>query len=255
MPDVQAGLPGFVPDWSLPAGVRAWQTCRGVGELPYGGLNLGQHVGDDAVSVAANRSHLMAVVPAQPTWLTQVHGTRVLELPHEAHGDSPEADAVMTTEPGVVCAVMTADCLPVLLADRAGRIVGAAHAGWRGLADGVLEALVGNMSSRVGGQSNDLLAWIGPAIGPDAFEVGDDVLKAFVALNPENQAYFKVGAAGKWLANLPALAAAKLRAMGVNDITQSGCCTYTQADHFYSFRRDQVTGRMASMIWITPGRL
>ena len=161
----------------------------------------------------------------------------------------------MTTEPGVVCAVMTADCLPVLLADRAGRIVGAAHAGWRGLADGVLEALVGNMSSRVGGQSNDLLAWIGPAIGPDAFEVGDDVLKAFVALNPENQAFFKVGAAGKWLANLPALASAKLRAMGVNDITQSGCCTYTQADRFYSYRRDQITGRMASMIWITPGRL
>lgn len=250
MPDVHQGLPGFVPDWPMPSGVQAWQTCRGAGPGPYGGFNLGQHVGDDPAAVAANRNHLKGIAPAEPVWLTQVHGTRALDLPQEASEVSPEADAVMTTTPGVVCAVMTADCLPVLLADRAGRIVGAAHAGWRGLADGVLQALVRQMNHKISGQPSDLLAWLGPAIGPDAFEVGDDVRQAFVVQDPAYSQHFQPGVAGKWMADLSALAASKLQALGVNDITYSGCCTFTQSDRFYSYRRDQVTGRMATMIWI-----
>jgi YfiH family protein len=249
MPD---DVPGFVPDWHLPSGVEAWQTCRGIGPMPYGGFNLGQHVGDDPAMVAANRNHLLAVLPAQPVWLDQVHGTRVLELPTARNDVSLEADAVMTNAPGVVCAVMTADCLPVLLADKAGRVIGAAHAGWRGLAAGVLEALVDKMTASVHGQPEDLLAWLGPAIGSAAFEVGDDVRDAFVSLDAANGTYFKSGAAGKWLADLPGIATAKLRAMGLSTITPSGCCTYTQSDRFYSFRHDQVTGRTATMIWIKP---
>lgn len=245
-------VPGFVPDWHLPSGVEAWQTCRGIGPMPYGGFNLGQHVGDDPAMVTANRNHLLAVLPAQPVWLNQVHGTRVLELPTASNEVSLEADAVMTNAPGVVCAVMTADCLPVLLADKAGRVVGAAHAGWRGLAAGVLEALVHKMTASVHGQPEDLLAWLGPAIGPAVFEVGDDVRDAFVSLDAANGTYFKSGAAGKWLADLPGIATAKLTAMGLSTITPSGCCTYTQSDRFYSFRRDQVTGRTATMIWIKP---
>jgi len=252
MPDTQTGVPGFVPDWHVPPSVKAWQTCRGAGPRPYGGFNLGQHVGDDPAAVAANRNRLLSIVPAQPVWLTQVHGTRVLELPRASLEASPAADAVMTTTPGTVCAVMTADCLPVLLADRAGRIVGAAHAGWRGLSDGVLEALVHQMTKKVQGDASDLLAWLGPAIGPDAFEVGDDVRQAFTAQDLAYSQYFQPGAAGKWLADLPALAAAKLQALGVNDITRSCLCTYSEADRFYSYRRDNVNGRMATMIWIAP---
>lgn len=249
-------LPGFVPEWPLPPGVSAWQSTRGEGELPYGGFNLGSHVGDAPELVQANRHRLLVQLPAPPIWLNQVHGTRVLELPHTSLEASPEADAVMTQTPGVVCAVMTADCLPVLLSDKGGRVVGAAHAGWRGLAAGVLEALVGSMTARIQATPDELVAWLGPAIGPDAFEVGDDVREAFIALNAENHQYFKqastarAGKASKWLANLPGLASAKLQAMGVREITQSGLCTYTQADQFYSYRRDNVTGRMASMIWI-----
>lgn len=244
-------VPGFVPDWHLPSAVKAWQTCRGIGPMPYGGFNLGQHVGDNPSTVAANRNHLLTVVPAQPVWLNQVHGNRVLELPMSDEA-SIEADAVMTTVPGVVCAVMTADCLPVLFADKAGRVVGAAHAGWRGLAAGVLEALARKMTRCVNGQPQDLLAWLGPAIGPASFEVGDEVRDAFVSLDVANTGYFKPGAPGKWLADLPAIAAAKLRTLGVGHITPSGCCTYTQPEQFYSFRRDQITGRMATMIWIRP---
>jgi YfiH family protein len=245
------GVPGFVPDWRLPSGVKAWQTCRGTGILPYGGFNLGQHVGDDPDAVAAHRAQLLQIAPAQPVWLNQVHGTRVLKLPIRDEG-STEADAVMTRVPGEVCAVMTADCLPVLFADKAGRVVGAAHAGWRGLAAGVLEALVDDMTDSVNGHPQDLLAWLGPAIGPAAFEVGDDVYETFVSLNSSNSLYFSSGKAGKWLADLPAIAAAKLRAIGISSITSSNCCTYTDSERFYSYRRDQVTGRMATMIWIQP---
>lgn len=250
MPDIQSGVPGFEPVWSLPASVRAWQTTRGLGKLPYGGFNLGTHVGDDSARVAANRQQLLPLIPAQPLWLDQVHGTQVLELTTETTTGPIKADAVMTRIPGKVCAVMTADCLPVLITDKAGRVVGAAHAGWRGLAGGVLETLVNRMCECIQCAPSDILAWLGPSIGPDAFEVGDDVLQVFETLDSTNRAYFKQAVAGKWLADLPALACAKLQAMGVKDVTQSGLCTYTQTARFYSYRRDQVTGRMASMIWI-----
>lgn len=252
MPDTQSGVPGFKPVWSLPAGVQAWQTTRGSGDHPYGGFNLGTHVGDDPARVAANRQQLLKHLPTQPFWLDQVHGIRVVELTAEEPAGAIEADAVMTRVPGKVCAVMTADCLPVLLTDKAGRVVGAAHAGWRGLAEGVLEALVVSMCASIQCAPADLLAWLGPAIGPDAFEVGDEVREAFVALDSDNTACFKPGLAGKWLADLPGLACAKLQALGVREIKRSGLCTYSQPSHFYSYRRDHVTGRMASMIWITP---
>lgn len=242
-------VPGFEPDWCLPSGVMAWQTCRGHGALPYGGFNLGQHVGDEPARVAANRARLLARVPRNPTWLDQVHGTTVLELTQTPITQAPQADAVFTGEPNVVCAIMTADCLPVLLSDRLGRVVGAAHAGWRGLAAGVLEALVRKMTDKVTGQAADLMAWLGPAIGPMAFEVGVDVLQAFVSSDTENQRFFTPVATEKWFADLPGLAARQLRALGVMDITFSQCCTYTEADRFYSYRRAPVTGRMASMIW------
>lgn len=253
MPDPRhAGLPGFVPEWSVPAGICAWQTHRGEGDMPYGGFNLGHHVGDDPASVAQNRTRLLDVIPGEPVWLNQVHGTRVLSLPHQEDGPPPEADAVMTTEKGVVCAIMTADCLPVLMTDRAGKVVGAAHAGWRGLAAGVLEALVHDMTTQARVKPDELLAWLGPAIGPDAFEVGAEVRDAFIALLPENETSFSPAAHGKWLADLPALATKKLNQLGVVEITPSNCCTFSQPDRFYSYRRDQVTGRMASMIWINP---
>lgn len=250
MPNVR-GVPGFAPAWPLPDRVRAWQTTRGIGAPPYGGFNLGAHVGDDPGAVQANRAHLTpAILPKPPVWLSQVHGIRVLTLTgNESPLTAPEADAVMTTVPGQVCAIMTADCLPVLIADREGRVVGAAHAGWRGLAAGVLEALVEGMSALGQVQARDLLVWLGPAIGPTAFEVGDDVRRTFLAQSPAHASGFQAQAAGKWLADLSALARQKLAALGVTAVTDSGVCTYTSAD-FYSYRREKVTGRMASMIWI-----
>lgn len=259
MPD-KTDLPGFAPAWPLPARVRAWQSTRGMGALPYGGFNLGAHVGDDPGAVAANRQRLaQSLLPTAPIWLSQVHGTRVLTLTgNESPTVAPEADAVMTNVPGQVCAVMTADCLPVLVADRAGRVVGAAHAGWRGLADGVLEALVGGMIQLGQVEARDLLVWLGPAIGPTAFEVGDDVRDVFLAQSSTHSPCFQALTPGKWLADLPTLARQKLAALGVMAVTESGLCTYRSAD-FYSYRRahqqGQVTGRMASMVWIAPGTL
>lgn len=242
---------GFVPAWSLPDGVKAWQSTRGEGPLPYGGFNLGGHVGDDPGAVQANRQRLQSVLPHQPVWLEQVHGTRVITLTGSEASVTPIGDAVMTTTPGVVCAVMTADCLPVLLADRLGRVVGAAHAGWRGLAEGVLEALVDQMMRHAHVHPTDLRAWLGPAIGPDAFEVGDDVREAFLAQSADHARCFRPqsGASGKWLADLPGLARQKLEGLGIQSVTASDGCTYHSPD-FYSYRREKITGRMASMIWI-----
>ncbi len=243
--------PGFVPEWSLPIGVKAWQSTRGVGPLPYGGFNLGDHVGDDQGAVQLNRQRLLSVLPRQPVWLAQVHGTRVITLTG-SEGPAPLiGDAVLTSVPGIVCAIMTADCLPVLLADRLGRVVGAAHAGWRGLADGVLEALVDQMMRHANVHPSDLLAWLGPAIGPDAFEVGTDVREAFLRQSVEHARCFRPQdtVSGKWLADLPGLAKQKLERLGVALVTGSDTCTYHAPD-FYSYRREKITGRMASMIWI-----
>ncbi len=250
-------LPTVALHWpGLPAGVGALSTtrCGGVSRPPYddgaggGGLNLGVHVGDDPVAVARNRALLRAQLPAEPAWLTQVHGTQVLDAARVA--GAPEADASISDRPGVVCAIMTADCMPVLLADAGGRVVGAAHAGWRGLAAGVLENTVESMRKAGAGQ---VLAWLGPGIGPAAFEVGDDVRDAFAHLGPQAQAAFRRidGVAGKYRADLPALARLALARVGVSAVAGGADCTVSDAARFYSYRRDRVTGRMASLIWIS----
>ena len=216
----------------------------------HGGLNLGLHVGDDPVAVEKNRGLLRAHVAAEPAWLAQVHGTRVIDLSAAAHlTDPPEADASIATQPNQVCTIMTADCLPVLLADVRGTHVGAAHAGWRGLAQGVIVQTVEAM--RASG-ADQLTAWLGPAIGPQAFEVGSEVRRAFAHLGARAEAAFVPvpGKPDKFLANLPALARLALQKAGVTQVHGGTDCTVSNPTKFYSFRRDQVTGRMASLIWI-----
>ena len=215
-----------------------------------GGLNLGAHVGDEESAVRENRRRLGALLPSQPAWLTQVHGASVVDAAIAASAPTPpEADASISTCPGVVCAILTADCLPVLFADMRGRVVGAAHAGWRGLAAGVLENTVHAMRAAGAGE---ILAWLGPAIGPANFEVGEDVLTAFVGQDPACAAAFVAspGQPGKYRADLYALARRRLFLHGVNDITGGDRCTVAESDSFYSYRRDGVTGRMASLIWV-----
>ena len=236
----------IIPDWPAPARVKSLMTTRegGVSLASWASLNLGDHVGDDPAHVAANRARLRQTLPAEPGWLRQVHSARVVELGRESN---PEADAAFTREPGQVCAVLTADCLPVLFCDRAGSVVAAAHAGWRGLADGVLEATVAAM--RVVAPC-DILAWMGAAIGPQAFEVGDEVKRIFVDRHPEAAAAFVPHAPGKWLADIYRLARIRLAHAGVQAVYGGGRCTFSEADRFYSYRRDGVTGRMASLIWL-----
>lgn len=217
----------------------------GVSQAPWASLNLGDHVGDDPAHVAENRARLRQQLPADPNWLKQVHSAAVVE----AGSGEFEADAVFTRQAGSVCAVLTADCLPVLFCDRAGSVVAAAHAGWRGLADGVLEATVDAMQVPPG----EVLAWMGAAIGPHAFEVGDDVRRAFVDPHPEAAAAFvphPSGVPGKWLADIYQLARIRLEQMGVRAVYGGGRCTFSEAETFYSYRRDGVTGRMASLIWL-----
>ena len=240
------------PDWPAPRTVRALQTTRrgGCSEGPYDSLNLGDGVGDVPGAVEANRARLRlgAGLPAAPVWLRQVHGTTVVEA-HACRGGPPEADAAWTDRPGIVCAVLTADCLPVLLCDRAGRRVAVAHAGWRGLAAGVLERVVAAMEV----ESAELLAWLGPSIGADAFEVGEEVTERFLRLDAGATAAFRPGRPGHWLADLPRLARRRLHGLGVRDIRESGLCTFFGADRFFSHRRDGPhTGRMATLIWLQP---
>ena len=255
-------MPGLLtPDWPLPAGVRALCTTRagGVSAPPFDSFNLGDHVRDDPAQVAANRRRLAGLTaPAQPVFLQQVHGTRVLRLQadaaHIAASQGAEADACLTTEPGVACTIMVADCLPVLFAHASGRAVAAAHAGWRGLAGGVLEATVQALQQAAG--PGAISAWLGPCIGPAAFEVGDEVREAF---GPDEavRACFQPQGPGKWLADLPALARIRLQQAGVADLHGNdgtpGWCTVTQASVFFSHRRDAArlgsTGRMAACIW------
>lgn len=235
----------IIPDWPAPAQVRALVTTRagGVSSGPYAGLNLGARTDDDPAAVSANRARLQQCLPQPPHWLAQVHGTTVVDA--DALTETPQADASIARRPGTVCAILIADCLPVLLADRAGSCVGAAHAGWRGLAGGV----IANTVARMPAVPADLIAWIGPGIGPTAFEVGDDVLHAFCNDAPERQAAFTPLHPGKWLCDLPALARAALRRAGVTQVYGGDLCTWSDAERFYSHRRDQVTGRMAALIW------
>lgn len=238
------------PDWPAPATVQALVTTRtgGASRPPYDSLNLGDHVGDDPAAVSENRRRLRAFLPDEPKWLIQVHGTTVAKA-DELQG-AVEADASVAFNPGKVCAVLTADCLPVLFCDRRGTRVAAAHAGWRGLSAGVLEASVADMQCKPA----DILAWMGPAIGPQAFEVGEEVREAFVHDLPEAGAAFLPGQAGKWLANLYELARLRLARVGVREVYGGGFCTYSDSVRFYSYRRDKTTGRMASLIWLrAPG--
>jgi YfiH family protein len=217
--------------------VRALFTTRAQG-------NLADHVGDVSSAVAIRRAALRVHLPAEPRWLTQVHGVRCIDAETSATG--VEADASFARTPGIVCAVLTADCLPVLLCDESGSVVAAAHAGWRGLAAGVVEAAVAAM----GVPGERLLAWLGPAIGPTAFEVGDEVRAAFVEQISAAAAAFVARPNGKWLCDLYALARLRLAAVGVTCVFGGGRCTFSEPDDFYSYRRDGVTGRMASLIWL-----
>ena len=246
----------ILPDWiGAPPDVGAFSTSRrgGFSRPPYddgsggGGLNLGLHVGDIAEHVELNRRLLRSQLPSQPAWLTQVHGTTVVEA--SSATNAPQADASITSERGVVCAIQTADCLPVLFCDAAGRVVGAAHAGWRGLAGGVLENTVNGM--RTLGAAG-IMAWLGPAIGPAQFEVGEDVRQAFAVRDAKTEAAFKAidQRPDKYLADIYQLARILLSAHGVNEIHGGSMCTVTDASRFYSYRRDKLTGRMVSLIWI-----
>lgn len=247
----------LIPKWPAPAHVRAVCTTRAGGRSPppYDSLNLGDHVGDDPLAVGANRALLHKAIAARPVFLSQVHGSGVIELNGTtAHGT--EADACLTHEPGVACTIMVADCLPVLFTDEQGRFVAAAHAGWRGLAGGVLEAVLQRMQGPDAAVRpvSHLMAWLGPCIGPHAFEVGAEVKAAFEAHDVQAAACFRPSAAGKWLADLPALARQRLRAQGLtqvfgNDGTQTWC-TVSNPSRFFSHRRDRISGRMAACIWL-----
>lgn len=237
-------------DWAAPPRVRACMTTRmgGFSRGPYQSLNLGDHVGDDGNCVEMNRAALEAALelPAAPSWLDQVHGTGIVRLPVTgAH--PPQADGSISRAAGAVCAVMTADCLPVLLCDAQGTVVAAVHAGWRGLAAGVVENAVQAMAVR----PDSILAWLGPAIGPGAFEVGEDVVSAFVDRHPEAQRAFQQTREQRWLADIYELARLRLQTAGVENVSGGGFCTYREPGRFYSYRRDKITGRMAALIWLT----
>lgn len=238
----------IVPDWPAPPGVRAFVTTRagGVSTGRYASFNVAYSTADDADAVEENRARLRALLPQAPRWLKQVHGVRVLDA--ESVHDRPEADASIARTPNTVCVVQVADCLPVLLADRSGRLVAAAHAGWRGLAAGVLDNTIAAMRG-AGASSSDVIAYIGPGIGPRAFEVGDDVRAVYVYRDADAAPAFVPGAPGKWLANLPALARRALLRCGVRAIYGGELCTYSDPQRFYSYRRDGETGRMAALIW------
>ena len=242
----------IVPDWPLPSGVRSLITTRrgGVSAAPFDSFNLATHVADAASAVAANRARLAQCLPGEPVWLEQVHGVQVSDADAYVPGTPPPcADAAIARRAGVVCAVLTADCLPVLFCTDDGRAVAAAHAGWRGLCAGVLEAT----ADRLGVPGARVLAYLGPAIGPSAFEVGEEVRDAFVAQDSEAAKCFQPGMPGKWFADLYALARLRLARIGVQTVYGGDRCTFGETERFYSYRRDGPrSGRMASLIWREP---
>ncbi len=271
-----AGLPAaagpwLIPDWPLPPGVRALFTLRGqsaadgASDPPWAHLNLGEHVGDATAAVAANRARLRAALGARPVFMHQVHGTHVLTLTPDC-GDGTSADAAVTDQPGLACTVMVADCLPVLLTDRQGALVAAAHVGWRGLAGGVLEqvlkhfqplAPVQEAPAAINIEANEVLAWLGPCIGPTAFEVGPEVRAVFLSTDAGADRCFAAQPGGKFLADLPALARRRLAALGVTRVYGNDgslpWCTVSQPARYHSYRRDERaqggSGRMAACIW------
>ena len=248
------------PDWLVPElnveGVGSLMTTRrgGISASPFDSFNVSEHTGDAPAAVAYNRARLEFVVEAVPVYLKQVHGARVVRLgPEDAQVGAPvhEADACITTDPGLACTVLVADCLPVLFAAPAGRVVGAAHAGWRGLAAGVLEATLQAVCEAAVCHPSQVQVWLGACIGREGFEVGADVLEAFgTDADVAAASCFAPCASGKWLADLPRLARDRLRGVGVEAVKGGKWCTVTDASRFYSFRRDRITGRMAALVWI-----
>jgi YfiH family protein len=236
------------PNWSAPSHVRAASTLRtgGVSRRPYDELNLATHVGDDPKAVAENRRILQAALhlPSEPHWLDQVHSGTVVEA--TASTNLPQADACVARRSGQVCAVLTADCLPVLFCSRDGDRIAIAHAGWRGLAAGILDHTVGAL----GLPGNELIAWLGPAISQKAYEVGDDVRIAFLARDSGTANAFLSNARGRWQCDLYELARRNLAQLGVRDVFGGDYCTFTDEDRFFSFRRDGQCGRMATLVWI-----
>ena len=234
----------IIPDWPAPANVKAIQTTRlgGYSFAPYDSLNLGSHVQDDAFAVAKNRQLLSQYLPSEPVWLNQVHGVEVIDAANRLCVQ--DADASFSKNKNVVCVTMTADCLPILLCNQQGTAVSSIHAGWRSLCDGVIESTIKAMDF----EPEDLMAWLGPAIGPDTFEVGAEVRKAFIAKDNQAEQAFKASG-DKWLGNLYLIAKQRLNKHGVVEIYGGGECTYSNASQYFSFRRDGVTGRMATMIW------
>jgi polyphenol oxidase len=256
---VSVADPGWIrPGWPVSGRVRALITTRagGVSTGPWGvppagtgGMNVGLLAGDAPDAVRENRARLRALLPSEPRWLKQVHGPGVVRADDVTA--PPEADAAFTTTPGVVAVVMVADCMPVLLADVDGRCVGVAHAGWRGVASGVVQATVGAMRAAMGAGAAELVAYLGPAIGPAHFEVGPEVLEAMSGVLPAAAEAFQPRGA-KYMADLFALGRQALREVGVTRVHGGTECTYSAPDRFYSFRRDRVTGRHAALVWIDP---
>jgi YfiH family protein len=236
----------IIPAWPAPLNVRALQTTRtgGVSSAPYESLNLGDHVGDAPLAVERNRMMLNTLLPSEPVWLEQAHGTVVANA--DRAGCLPQADACIARHRSAVCVVMTADCLPVLLCDMQGSVVSAAHAGWKGLAAGVIEATVKEMDVA----PQNLVAWLGPAISQDAFEIGEEVRDVFIAAQPQAASAFIPGLKGKWFADIYSLARSRLNALGITSIHGGGYCTFRERERFFSYRRDGVTGRMGTFIWL-----
>jgi YfiH family protein len=235
----------LIPDWPAPAGIRSCITTRlgGVSQAPFDSFNLGDHVDDDPAAVAQNRSLLTTRLNTRPAWLKQVHGIDVVQASPD---QVMQADASWSTTPGVACTIMTADCLPALFCNRAGTQVAAAHAGWRGLAAGVLEATV----KRFADAPSEILVWLGPAIGPQAFEVGSEVREAFLATHPQTvEAFLPSANAGKYMADIYQLARLRLAAHGVTAVYGGGLSTFND-ERFFSYRRGARTGRFASLVWI-----
>ncbi len=238
----------IIPDWPAPKVVRAVSTTRvgGFSSFPYESLNLGDHVGDDPARVRRNREYLMQRLGlvSEPSWLQQVHGCEVVV--YGRTGQPPRADAVTAVASGEICAVLTADCLPVLLCDRSGKQVAAVHAGWRGLQAGVIESAVASF----GDSPDRILAWLGPAIGPEAFEVGSEVRDAFMHSRPRDERAFSPGRNNRWMADIYQLARNRLKRCDVSFVGGGEYCTCSDPERFFSYRRDGKTGRMASLIWI-----
>lgn len=236
----------IVPDWPAPNNVKAIQTTRigGASLAPYDAFNLGMHVKDNAMHVMQNRQQLHQLLPTEPIWLNQTHSTHVVDAANTS--SNPDVDASFTSHQHIVCAVMTADCLPLLLCNAAGTKVAAVHAGWRGLCDGVVEATVNKMQSA---EKSSFIAWLGPAIGPNAFEVGKEVREKFVLHDAQAALAFKPHG-DRYFADLYQLATQRLNRLGITKVYGGGLCTYTDKEKFFSFRRDGDTGRMATLIWL-----